>query len=348
MKRQLRHATLSVLKAAGTFRRIKESVWRRDRLLILCYHGIAIDDEDEWQPNLYMSPGLLDRRFAVLREGRYNVLPLGEALERLFHKDLPPCSIAITFDDGGYDFYRQAWPVLKKYELPATVYLTTYYSDAQRPTPLICSYMLWKARQRGPFDLKGFGIPQPASLSTPQQREAVWNQISQQTSRQDLNGEQKDQIAAALAQSLGIDYTHLRKSRILSLMNCDEVRQLSAEGVDFQLHTHRHRTPLNEDLFRREIRDNRASLAKAVDGERKHFCYPSGAYRPEFLDWLTKENVVSATTCDTGLASSHGDPLLLPRLIDTSEKTDLQFEGWLTGISHFLTVRKRGQLAYVP
>jgi peptidoglycan/xylan/chitin deacetylase (PgdA/CDA1 family) len=346
MKRQLRHLTLSALKAAGAFRRIKEGVWRRDRLLILCYHGIAIEDENEWHPHLYMSPALLDRRFALLREGRYNVLPLAEALERLFRKDLPPFSVAITFDDGGYDFYRQAWPVLKKYELPAAVYITTYYSETQRPTPLICSYMLWKARQRGPFDLNEFGISQPASLSTPAHRQAVWTEFSQHISRQDLSGEQKDQIAAALAKSLGIDYTSLRKSRILSLMNCEEVRQLCAERVDFQLHTHRHRTPLNEELFRREIRDNRASLAKVIPGERNHFCYPSGAYRPEFMDWLAKENVLSATTCDTGLATTRCHPLLLPRLVDTSERTDLEFESWLTGIGHLLSRRRRAALAY--
>jgi peptidoglycan/xylan/chitin deacetylase (PgdA/CDA1 family) len=348
MKKRLRHATLTILKTGGVFGRIKESAWRQQRLLILCYHGVAIDDENQWLPQLYMSPHQLEERFAMLHAGRYAVLPLAEALERLFRKDLPPRSVAITFDDGGYDFYLQAWPLLRKYELPATVYLTTYYSEAQFPTPLICSYMLWKVRQTGPFNLTPIGMPKSVSLLTTESRQAVWGQLSQETSRQDLNGGQKDQIAARLAECLGIDYAKLRQSRILSLLNFDEVKHLANEGVDFQLHTHRHRTPVNEELFRREIRDNRASITRMVAGERKHFCYPSGAYRPEFLEWLKKEKIISATTCDTGLAAVNSNPLLLPRLVDTSERTDLEFESWLTGVGHLISRRKRAPLAYVP
>lgn len=348
MKQKLRQAALTMLKSGGAFHRIKHSRWRQQRLLILCYHGIATEDENQWLPHLYMTPELLEQRLAKLRTGNYPVLPLGEALEQLSRRDLPPYSVAITFDDGGYDFYSLAWPLLQKYKLPATVYLTTYYSEVQSPTPLIASYMLWKKRQGGPFDLTELGIKQPVFLSTAQDRQAVWSHLSGQLSSPDFNGNQKEEIAARLARCLEIDYARVKKSRILSLMNLEEVKELAAQGVDFQLHTHRHRTPLNEDLFRQEIRDNRASLAKAVAGERAHFCYPSGAYRPEFLKWLAAEQVISATTCDTGLATPEMNPLLLPRLVDTSERTNIEFESWLTGVGHFLSRRRRAPLAYVP
>jgi peptidoglycan/xylan/chitin deacetylase (PgdA/CDA1 family) len=181
-----------------------------------------------------------------------------------------------------------------------------------------------------------------------ERREEAVSQLVQWVDGQDLRGEERDQIAARLAERLGIDYQKLRQKRILQLMNREEVMQLAAEGVDFQLHTHRHRTPLSEELFRREIQDNRAAIANAVGGERKHFCYPSGAYRPEFLGWLAKEEVISATTCDTGFATPETNPLLLPRLVDTAGRTDLEFESWLSGVGHFLSRRKRGRLAYVP
>jgi peptidoglycan/xylan/chitin deacetylase (PgdA/CDA1 family) len=348
MKRQLRNAALTLLKSSGVFTRMKDSAWRRQRLLILCYHGVSIEDEHLWDPTLFMSPGQLESRLKILANSGYAVLPLGEALERLYRKDLPPRSVALTFDDGGYDFYRQAWPLLKQYGFPATVYLTTYYSELQRANPLICSYMLWKARDAGPFDLKEFGIGQPVLLSTAKARQDVMRHILQQTGKQDLNGEQKDQIAARLAVCLGIDYQKLNQQRMLHLMNREEVKQLAAESVDFQLHTHRHRTPPDEELFRREIRENRLWIVNAIGGDRNHFCYPSGSYHPDFLNWLAKEDVISATTCDTGLATAENNPLLLPRLVDTSIRTDLEFESWLTGVGHFLSRRRRGRHAYVP
>jgi hypothetical protein len=173
-------------------------------------------------------------------------------------------------------------------------------------------------------------------------------QLERWAAAKDLSGEQKDEVAARLAQNLGIDYGRLRQKRVLQLMSREEIQQLAKAGIDFQLHTHRHRTPLDEELFRREIRDNRAYISSAMDGVKQHFCYPSGAYRPEFLPWLESEQIVSATTCDTGFATRYSNPLLLPRLVDTTGRTDLNFESWLSGVGHFLSTRKRARLAFVP
>ncbi len=349
MKRSLRRAALTVLKTCGAFSLVKDSAWRRQKLLILCYHGVALDDENQWRPFLYISPQQLERRLEILSNGNYAVLPLAEALERLRRNDLPPRSVALTFDDGTYDFYKLAWPRLKQYGFPATVYQTTYYSDLQRPVfTLMCSYLLWERRDLSRVELNEFGIDSPVDLSSAESREQAVSRLAEWVAGQHLTGEEEDEIAARLAQRLGIDYPALLAKRILQLMNREEVKALAAEGVDFQLHTHRHRTPLREDLFRREIRDNRVSIANAVAGERRHFCYPSGAYRPEFLGWLAEERVISATTCDTGFAMAGLNPLLLPRFVDTSGRSDLEFESWVSGIGHFLSYRKRARLAYVP
>src|SRR5438046_8260006 len=83
MLRSLKRATLRALKTAGVFRAVAASRWRRDRLLILCYHGISLEDEHQWRPGLYMQPELLEQRFEMLKRGRYPVLPLAEALQCL-------------------------------------------------------------------------------------------------------------------------------------------------------------------------------------------------------------------------------------------------------------------------
>jgi peptidoglycan/xylan/chitin deacetylase (PgdA/CDA1 family) len=294
-----------------------------------------------------MSPQKLERRLEILRREKCAVLPLEEALERLYRNDLPPRSVTLTFDDGAYDFYKQALPRLNHYGFPATVYLTTYYSQLQRPIfGLICSYMLWKARGHAPIDMREFGIEQPVVPGSATQEQTA-NDLVNWVNRQNLSGEQQDQIAASLALRFDIDYQELRAKRILHVMNQREIAELAEAGVDFQLHTHRHRTPLDEDLFRREIRDNRNYVESLTGRVMKHFCYPSGAYRPEFLTWLSAEKIISATTCDTGFATAQSNPLLLPRLVDTMARTDLEFESWVGGVASFLSRHKRGRHAYV-
>ena len=349
MLQHLRRAAVIMLKSAGVLALVRNSEWRRLRLLILCYHGISLEDEHQWRPYLYISPTQFERRLQILRQGGYNVLPLSEGLERLYRRDLPPRSVVLTFDDGGYDFYQQAWPRLKQNDFPVTVYLSTYYSDLQRPVfSLMCSYMLWKARDLGTVDLRELGVQSLVELSSAEIRQEATSQFVQWVDSHDLRGEQKDQVAARLAERLHIDYPQLRAKRILQLMNQQEVKQLADAGVNFQLHTHRHRTPLNEELFRREIRENRARISAVISGSRQHFCYPSGAYRPEFLAWLSAENIISAATCDPGLATVQSPPLLLPRFIDTTVRTDAEFESWLSGVGPFLTRRKLARLAYRP
>jgi hypothetical protein len=79
-----------------------------------------------------------------------------------------------------------------------------------------------------------------------------------------------------------------------------------------------------------------------------HFCYPSGDYHLEFLPWLRQERVVTATTCEAGLASAHDHPLLLPRFVDTSAQSALQFESWLSGVGAFTSRGRRRHKAPVP
>ena len=61
-----------------------------------------------------MHPEVLRQRLEILKQGRYNVMRLGEALQRLQSGDLPPRSLAITFDDGGYDFYAAGFPAIRR------------------------------------------------------------------------------------------------------------------------------------------------------------------------------------------------------------------------------------------
>jgi peptidoglycan/xylan/chitin deacetylase (PgdA/CDA1 family) len=340
MRKWIRDHSLRALQAAGIFNRVRDSRWRRRRLLILCYHSVAIEEENRWRPALFIAAERLRQRLEMLKSGGYNVLPLGEGLRRLYQHDLPPRSIVLTFDDGTYDFYKIAYPLLKTYNFPATVYQTTHYSD--RPIPvftLICSYMLWKKRDSVLKATPSIGNETSANLSTLQARQAVLDRIVAFAERRQISTSQKNELAAELAQALGIDYQDLLHQRILQLMTRDEIAELSAAGIDFQLHTHRHRTPRDRLLFQREIDDNREKIEAITKSRPVHFCYPSGDYDMMFLPWLAEKGVISATTCEPGLASTRSAPLLLPRFIDTSGCTPLEFESCLTGVGLLLSTR---------
>ena len=347
MKRTLKRATLQLLKSAGVFGLVRDSAWRRNRLLILCYHGIAHEDVQLWRPGLYLEPSRLEQRLDFLRRGQYNVLPLGEALKLLWAKQLPPRSVAITFDDGTFDFFSLGYPLLKKFGFPVTVYQTTYYTD--RPIPvfnLVCSYMLWKRRGSVLDKCEELGLKPPLDLRSEASRQEIVQTLMNDCARNNLDSLQKNEVARRLANLLDIDYDEVLSKRVFQLMTSQEIAQLAREGVDFQLHTHRHCMPEDKVLFQKEIQDNRQCLDKISPAERVHFCYPSGVYSKVFFPWLTEENVISATTCDVGLAGPHTNPLLIPRMVDTNARNDLEFEAWLTGVAEFLAIRRAATQHY--
>ena len=347
MLKSLKRLALQVCKNSSVFELVGGSQWRTRRLAILCYHGVTLEDEHEWDPRFYVSPAILEERFRMLREKKFNVLPLGEAVRRLYDGTLPPRSVAITFDDGCFDFYHHAFPLLKKYGLPATLYLTTFYCYHPRPVfGMLCYYLMWKGRNtfRGG---RLMDLDFEPDLSTEAGRIRAAGAFVASVEKRGLELAGRDALAEQLAGQLGVDYEAVCRTRILQLMTPEEIAQLAQEGLDIQLHTHRHRTPMDRSLFLREIDDNRHHI-RAITGDDSravHFCYPSGVHASEFLPWLADASVLSATTCEAGLASAGDHRFLLPRIVDTSTLTPIEFEGWLEGVGAMLSQASRLALA---
>jgi peptidoglycan/xylan/chitin deacetylase (PgdA/CDA1 family) len=341
MLKKLKQATLGSLKTSGAFTLVHNSKWRRQRLLILTYHGISLSDEHIWNGSHFMSADVFRTRLQLLKKSCCVVLPLDEAVKRLYANDLPDRAVAITFDDGTSDFYTKAFPLLKEFEFPVTLYLTTFYSLYQKPVfDLICSYLLWKGREET-LDLKRIaGRDLKIELRDVVSRDTANGEIRAFAREQNLSAEEKDALAASLAKQLNVDYDAVLQQSRMHLLKPEEVTQLAAEGVDIQLHTHRHRTPMDRQLFLREIQDNRSSIQDMTGHHAAHFCYPSGVYDLRFLPWLQEAGIVSATTCEPGFASLGSNPLLLPRFLDNNTLSSIEFEGWLTGISAALPRRR--------
>jgi peptidoglycan/xylan/chitin deacetylase (PgdA/CDA1 family) len=316
---------------------ILNSAWRQQRLLILCYHGISMDDEHLWNPSLYMPPNLFNQRLQALRSNRCVVLGLSEGLERLYAGTLPPRSVVLTFDDGYSDFVTQALPALVQHGFPATVYLTTYYAQLNRPVfNVMSSYLLWKARGRR---LQWPGVIAEAVTLNEAERARTWAKLRSFARRQRLSGIKKDDFLDELSSRLGIDYDALCQRRILSLMTSQEMTRALQAGMDIQLHTHRHRVPLARAQFVREIEENRQAISQVSRERPVHFCYPNGVFEPHVFGWLKELEIQSAVTCEPGLATAQQSPMRLPRLADSSNLTMTEFRSWISGEASMLPHR---------
>jgi peptidoglycan/xylan/chitin deacetylase (PgdA/CDA1 family) len=340
MSHLVREPALRAAEALGLFGLVARSRWRQSRFLILCFHGVSQDDEHEWDGQLYITPQRLRERFDLIRGGGYNVLPLGEALSRIKDGSLPQRTLVLTFDDGATDFSEKAYPILQEYGFPATLYLTTHYVLNGLPVfNTMLSYVLWKARGR---ELSLQGVEGGRVLSVPEDaraRAALWREI-QASLPPDAGSQEKDSLLDRIADQTGIDMASLRRRRVLHLMKPEQVRSLDPDLVDVQLHTHRHRTPNDRALYWKEIEDNRAAVRGILSrGNLDHFCYPSGIYEEQHLEWLREMGAHSATTCDPGLVSERTDPLLLPRYIDTMYSSRATFLSWISGLTPFILGR---------
>lgn len=337
----LRKASLALFRiadATGVSRMLSDSSWRRHRLLILCYHGVATDDEHLWA-DVYITPERLRQRMQMLADAGCNVLHLSEAVSRLRSGTLPDRAVAITFDDGMHDFFSVAFPIVDSFAFPVTLYLTTYYVEFNRPVfDPMCSYLLWKGRHKGPLEWpEVFAAPVALNDAGRKQAEAA---IKRHALDRGLSGPDKDELLARLAARLDIDYEALCQRRVLHLITPQEANLLASRGVSIEYHTHRHRVYRNRERMFAELEDNRRRIVAYTSREPRHFCYTSGFYLPEYPAYLKEYGMLSAMTCFRGLCSARTDPLLLPRLADGIALSDVEFRAWLAGTAGLLPHRR--------
>src|SRR5262245_59544386 len=120
---------------------------------ILVYHRVN-DERDPFFPAI--STADFRKQMQYLAEN-CNCCPLAEAVERLKKNDVPENTVVITFDDGYKDNYTNAFPVLQRFSIPATIFLATKAIGS--------AHTLWHDRVFSAFRrtanpmLTGFGNP---------------------------------------------------------------------------------------------------------------------------------------------------------------------------------------------
>lgn len=313
----LKQSLLTLARSTGLFRAARRTTG--SRLRILAYHGIWVTPGHQFGDTLFIGPDQFEARMARLKRSGLPVLPLGEAIERLAEGSLPEAAVAITIDDGWASTFTHMLPVLEAYELPATLYATTWYAGRDLPVINIAVAYLKAAAGRPDLDRKAM-VAAIDALPVGERLEAL----------------------RALGRQLGVDEAWL-ELRQFHLMSGDELAEAYRRGLDVQLHTHRHiDVDVEIDALRDEIAENRDFLAAAIPGGSfDHFCYPSGFTHPRAPAILAASGVRSATLDVEGLNAPGADPFSLRRLLDGRTVSDIEFDAYLAGVLHYTGSVKR-------
>lgn len=95
----------------------------RHRPRILVYHRIS---------NQLYTSGIsiecFEKQMAYIKK-RLRIISVSQLVDESKKVQLQPHTLALTFDDGYADFYYNAWPILRKYNIPATLYVPSGFAD---------------------------------------------------------------------------------------------------------------------------------------------------------------------------------------------------------------------------
>lgn len=311
----------------------------RNKVRVLCYHGFTTKDEHLNVPGLFIEPQVFAKRMNYLKRKSYKVIGLEQAYQDIQQGVKQQDRVVITIDDGYVSVLRKAAPIMKEYNYPSTLYLTSYFFDKDCPVfTLAVNYMFWKTKVTE-ADFSSLGIPALSNYKNCQLSNENKNKISILIKEygQPLKGNEK---RVALLKTLGdilqVGYEQLNQDRLFNLVTKKELDQLEQSGVDIQLHTHRHTFPVDEEIAHKEIQDNKLAVNPLLDSPMTHFCYPSGVWSTRHWEVLEKENIKTATTCQTGFVDEDSPKFAWPRILDSSRVSQIEFEAEVSGFNELL------------
>jgi peptidoglycan/xylan/chitin deacetylase (PgdA/CDA1 family) len=91
--------------------------------IIFCYHRLV--DKIRY-PGTEITPAAFEAQMKELKDHGITVIPMQDLLAwKRGEKNIPPRSAIITFDDGWKSQYEVAWPIMKKYGYPFTMFIYT-------------------------------------------------------------------------------------------------------------------------------------------------------------------------------------------------------------------------------
>jgi peptidoglycan/xylan/chitin deacetylase (PgdA/CDA1 family) len=310
--------------------RIKDRL--RPKALVLMYHRITELESDVW--DIAVSPAHFEEQLQVLKKWG-KVVPLQALAEGIRAGTLQKGSVAITFDDGYADNFLTAKPLLEKYALPATFFITScnlgqaaefWWDELEHLilyTPTLPGALVLEiAGTAHSFGLENEetlpDVLRQAHLSwkgteqePPSQRARVYLQVW--ALMRALPHTQQQAILHVLRTWAGLTKSPRPSYRS---MTPDQVRELSRNPLfSIGIHTLTHPAlALHSAEFQEhEIITNQQLLSQLTGNKTNLLAYPFGNYNHHTLAIAAKARLLAAVTTEEHVVKSNTDPYRLGR-----------------------------------
>jgi peptidoglycan/xylan/chitin deacetylase (PgdA/CDA1 family) len=259
---------------------LRACAWiNRRRLTILTYHGV-LPRTNRCDPYLLRNVVDCDAFEWQMRyvATRCHVLSLSEACRRLAGgAPLPARAVVVTFDDGFRNNGTEAFPILRKYRVPATVFLTADYIGS-------VGRQLWTERVAWLVSCAS-GAPLQVAIGETgfalETRTAAEREGSARTLLAALKSvpiEARERIVSALESELGASVATPDRDRY-EFLDWAEVRRMAAAGIEFGSHTVHHPilSSLDDDERWREVVESKRIIEEQLGQPCVLFSYPNGS-----------------------------------------------------------------------
>jgi peptidoglycan/xylan/chitin deacetylase (PgdA/CDA1 family) len=275
-------------------------------MTILTYHRIGErnTEGDFYDPQMISaSPAGFEWQMAYLSR-HFTVLSLDEIIER-FHagNPLPINLAAITFDDGYHDNYSLAYPILRRCNLPATIFLTTGLVGSASPMWWDELVFLIATTQASSLPVPGLGVLRLESARDRlRAREKLRRYLKslKENDRRIRVGALKRRIVAESNQQPSTP----------APLSWKEAREMSRNGISFGAHTHTHPilTRVSIQEAEQEILRSKRIIENELGTPVRLFAYPNG--KKGDFDTRTQE-ILFRSGFDAAVTLIHGSNQLM-------------------------------------
>ena len=307
-----------------------------------------MEDEHKRFPSLFCSPETFRRRLEYIAK-HFKVIDLDDAVTQMDQDRVAPGQVVLTFDDGYYNFVASAAPLLRQFEMTATIYVVSGNMCLGEPYhPLVLrDTILTTTLEKAVVSIPGLDQPQP--LGSPEDRQRLKKGVLEHLWGLPCTGTARIDFCRRLAGELDVDFDGLIESRKWNSLTPTEACGLIRDGFSIELHshTHRHVTDIADEVAE-ETRQCRELVERATGVEAVHYCYPSGYWEKRTWTALAEAGIRSATTVQSGPNFAKTPLLALRRLLDAEEQTQLEFEFELSNLRWLLHVLFHPAQRYEP